>query len=365
MFIYSLENTAAPMLDEENVPVTVDTQTDQSLPDTQQLLLYFQKLEEERDNYKRQLCIEKFGIYRFSSDDEMVQYYTSFRSYRLFKKIFEFVQPCASSMCSMYYVPSDSISLAGRPRNMSLIDEMFMFFVRLRLGLPEQDLAVRLNCHISTISRKLLTWTNFLYIILGSIPIWPSRVTVDRHMPPEFRLTYPSTRVILDCTEIKIQYPSALVLNSMVFSHYKGSPTLKGLIGIAPNGAVTFVSNLFTGVMSDVEITKLSDIINLLESGDSVMADKGFTIASMLSEKGVGLNIPPFLHSAGQFTSEEIQDTQAIASLRIHVERLIRRVKENHLFDSSISISELGSINQLWTVACLTSGFQGPLIKKK
>ncbi|XP_067679678.1 uncharacterized protein [Haliotis asinina] len=312
----STESPTSSLLDrdpheEEEDSLSAQTQTDVSLPDTQLLLKRILELEKEKDLLKQQLTIERFGLERFNGNDDLIQYYTSFRSYKLFRQFFEFVKPSASNMCSMYYACANAISLAG------------------------------------------------------SIPIWPSRVTVDKYMPPEFQITYPSTRVILDCTELRIQIPSALVLNSMFYSHYKSSCTPKGLIGIAPNGAITFVSNLYTGVMSDVEITKLSGILDLLEPGDSVMTDKGFTIASILSERGVGLNIPPFLYSSGQFTPSEVEETQSIASLRIHVERLIRRVKENHLFDSTVSLAELGSINQLWTVACITSSFQGPLIKKK
>ena len=48
----------------------------------------------------------------------------------------------------------------------------------------------------------------------------------------------------------------------------------------SPHGAVTFVSTLFTRCMPDVEITNLSGLIDLLEDGDDVMADKGFTIKS-------------------------------------------------------------------------------------
>ena len=47
------------------------------------------------------------------------------------------------------------------------------------------------------------------------------------------------------------------------------------------------------------------------------------------------------------------------------MERAIRRIKEFHLFDSDISLSILGSVNQLYTVACLVTNFQGALIKDK
>ena len=92
------------------------------------------------------------------------------------------------------------------------------------------------------------------------------------------------------------------------------------------------------------------------------MADKGFLVENMLKNIGFRLNIPPFLKSAHQFDDIEARQTKEIARVRIHVERAIRRVKENHLFDSPIRLSMMGSLNQLWTIACLMTNFQGPLI---
>ena len=66
------------------------------------------------------------------------------------------------------------------------------------------------------------------------------------------------------------------------------------------------------------------------------MADKGFTLRKTFEEKAVTLYtlyIPPFLSSKRQFTPEETKETEQIAKLRIHIERLNRRIKENHLFD--------------------------------
>ena len=42
----------------------------------------------------------------------------------------------------------------------------------------------------------------------------------------------------------------------------------------APSGLVTFVSSLYAGSISDKHITMVSGILDLLESGDQVMADK-------------------------------------------------------------------------------------------
>ena len=86
--------------------------------------------------------------------------------------------------------------------------------------------------------------------------------------------------------------------------------------------------------MSDIKITKLCGIIDLLESGDSIMADKGFVLQKVLKGTGIEVNTPPFLMSKGQFTAQEVEETQTIAKLRIHIERHIRRVKEFHFFYS-------------------------------
>ena len=72
-----------------------------------------------------------------------------------------------------------------------------------------------------------------MYLKLGQLNIWPSRKVVDDNMPLDFQRKYLTTRVIIDCTEIKCQMASSL-LNSELFSSYKNHTTLKGLIGISP-----------------------------------------------------------------------------------------------------------------------------------
>jgi hypothetical protein len=93
------------------------------------------------------------------------------------------------------------------------------------------------------------------------------------------------------------------------------------LVGISTTGAVIFISKLWGGSASDVEITRRSGLIDMLDSRDAVMVDKGFThIKSDLSKKGVQLYCPPF-KTKEQFTKEEVECTRRIASARIHVER--------------------------------------------
>ena len=110
-----------------------------------------------------------------------------------------------------------------------------------------------------------------MFLKFSTIPMWPSRTTVDDHMLADFREKYPSIKV--DCTEVRCQMPKSLHLNSELFSSYKNTTTLKGLIGISPGGAITFVGQLYTGHISDREIIR-SGFLNLpFNRGDTVMAD--------------------------------------------------------------------------------------------
>jgi len=88
-----------------------------------------------------------------------------------------------------------------------------------------------------------------------------------------------------------------------------------------------FVSQLYTGGISNKEITKQSGILTFLERGDNVMTDRGFIINDLLEPLICTLNTTPFLNNQGQFSENQVKEIQGIANLRIHVERAISRTK--------------------------------------
>eukprot|EP00731_Ephydatia_muelleri_P006806 Em0003g1054a len=76
-----------------------------------------------------------------------------------------------------------------------------------------------------------------------------------------------------------------------------------------PNGAVSYVSPLYVGSISYVELTRISGFLVKLEDkpGISIMVDQGFTVKDMLEKLGIDLNIPPFLDGRQQLPYEEIE----------------------------------------------------------
>ena len=200
-----------------------------------------------------------------------------------------------------------------------------------------------------------------MYLNFFQISIWPNREGIRATMLDGFKEKYSSTRAISDCTQIRCQMPSSLLLNSKLFSSYKNHVTLKGLVGIAVSGAITFSSQLYSGNISDCEIVERSGFLKLeFDNGDTMMADKGFTIDDLLP-LGVTLNIPPILGSNSQMTAQDVIKTREIASVRIHVERAINKIKNFHSWDSVVPLSLFGVVNQTWSVCTFLCNIQDPL----
>jgi len=79
---------------------------------------------------------------------------------------------------------------------------------------------------------------------------------------------------------------------------------------------------------------------------------------------GVKLNIPPFLGQSNQMSAEDVLATQQIASISIHVERAINKIKNFHIWDGVIPIALFGVVNQMWTVCAFLCNMQDPFISE-
>ena len=73
---------------------------------------------------------------------------------------------------------------------------------------------------------------------------------------------YTNVRCIIDSVEFKIETSSSLVLHKMMHSVYKDHTTVKTLVGIAPKGVFTFISNTSPGSISNKEIVVKSGFLN-------------------------------------------------------------------------------------------------------
>ncbi|CAH3164090.1 unnamed protein product [Porites lobata] len=198
------------------------------------------------------------------------------------------------------------------------MEEFILNLVRLRLGLLSRHLTDIFGVSEGSVSKVFTTWICFLSTVFRDIFLkWPCKEEIKKKLPSSFN-KFPSIRIIIDCTEIFLQKPTSP--QRATWSNYKQHNTMKALVGITPTGYFSFVSKLWTGNVSERYITERSGLLDKLEEGDSVMADKGFNIRALLTRKK-------------KLSKKAVKSTRTIASVRIHIERAIGHL---HLEDFRI-----------------------------
>jgi len=97
-----------------------------------------------------------------------------------------------------------------RPTKLSLMDELLLVLMKLRLNIQTEDLAYRFGVSPSTVSRTFHKWLDVMYARLGECIRWPDKETVHKTLPVAFQKHYPQARCIIDCSEVFIERPTSL-----------------------------------------------------------------------------------------------------------------------------------------------------------
>ena len=180
-------------------------------------------------------------------------------------------------------------------------------------------------------------------IRLSPLIYWPEREELWQTMPQCFQYSFgKKTTVIIDCFEVFIEKPTNLLARAQTFSSYKHHNTVKVLIGITPQGSISFVSKAWGGRTSDKFLTENCGLMNKLLPGDLVMADRGFTIHDIVALKRAELAIPAFTKGKSQLDPVDVESTRGIANVRIHVERVIGLLRnKNTILQGTLSTDYL------------------------
>jgi len=98
-----------------------------------------------------------------------------------------------------------------------------------------------------------------------------------------------------------------------------------------------------------------------LAPGNTVLADRGFDISDSIALYGCKLDIPGFTKGKKQLDPNDVEKTRRIASVRIHVERVIGVVRQKYtMLQSKIPITllqndptvQLTTLDKMVRVAC-------------
>ncbi|XP_043245634.1 uncharacterized protein LOC122393536 isoform X1 [Amphibalanus amphitrite] len=291
---------------------------------------------------------QRFCYNQISHSEQLVTYYTSL-SRAMFETLVTYV-----SMCDFTYH-------TFKVTTMTLEDQILLVLMKLRHNFGHTDLSVRFNKSVATVTNVFRTFVSIFAEALFK-PIFgkgmPSREKNSQSMPASFR-KFRHCRTTLDCTEIRIQRPDSCEGRSSTYSAYKAANTFKVMVGVAPNGTVNFVSDVYGGNASDKLIVETSGLLEQLTTGDLILADKGFPIKDIVPD-GVTVNTPAYLFQP-QFTKQEVMHNREVAEARVHVERAIQRLKYYTILDG-IPHQYRNMIDNIVRVCAFLTTAQSPII---
>ena len=82
---------------------------------------------------------------------------------------------------------------------------------------------------------------------------------------------------------------------------------LQVLAACTPDGVLCYISWVYGGAASDKSITTDSGLLDYVQQGDQIMADKGFDIRAEVKKREASINLPPFRNPGHmQFEEEEV-----------------------------------------------------------
>ena len=248
---------------------------------------------------------------------------------------------------------------------LSADDQLVIFYHKLKSNITFNSLSVTYDVSPEYISQVFENTRDILFDHAKERIFWLSKQVNQAMMPESFKLKYPTCRGIIDCYEVKTENPSRVAHSVLAYSNYKKSPTIKGAITIAPCGIIQHVSRGFGGRATDGEITVKSGLLDFLEPGDSLMADKGFPrVEEDLVRQGCFLIMPPFMRQGRQLEPKQRKENRDIAKERIHVERAIERLRRFEVM-RFMSHHMYKHFNKLIVILSYTVNQFGPLIRDK
>ncbi|XP_014679850.1 PREDICTED: uncharacterized protein LOC106819777 [Priapulus caudatus] len=307
-----------------------------------------QRLTLENMELQESLGKTVFSPDTLKNDEAKVKHYTGL-TFTVLMALFQFLSPCIS------VTAKSSVTKFGK---------LMLVLMKLRLNLSLQDLGYRFTVSTSCVSKIFNEMIHIMYIRMKGLIMWPEREELQMSMPMEFRKYFGvKVSIVIDCFEIFIERPSNLLARAQTWSNYKHHNTVKILIGITPQGAVSFLSKGWGGRATDKFITENCGLLHKLLPGDIVLADRGFDIKESVGLMCAEVKIPAFTKGKKQLSPVELEATRKIAHNRIHVERVIGLVRNKYtILQSTLPIDYLHStsdtaptIDKIVTVCCALS----------
>ena len=168
-------------------------------------------------------------------------------------------------------------------------------------------------------------------------------------------------RCIIDFTKAYIERPKSLDEKSATWPDYNKHNTLNVLVCISPNSLTMHLSDCYGGRASNGYICQDSNFYKFLEYGDRALADRIFQIREDLLLHYCTLFVPFGARVLAQLTAAECKTTKQFANVRMHIERVINKLKEFKIVKNIMPVSMLPHADAIIRVCGALCNWQPPL----
>jgi DDE superfamily endonuclease/Helix-turn-helix of DDE superfamily endonuclease len=295
----------------------------------------------------------RMSFEQLASDPVALQFYTSFENEHHFNMFFEILGPAVPELKKFSTLPNRK-------------DQLLLTLIKLRQAKEDYELSLMFSVSTTTVSDILTIWINFMYFQLHELDLWPKEEVFSSFMPLNFGRMFPSTKLIIDATEIPIQKPCNADAQSATWSTYKNRNTVKTVVGCTPRGAVAYVSDSYGGSVSDRQILERSTLLSdcKLLPGSSIMADRGIMIQDLFAPHNVQVNTPHMLKGKHQLSETELVFDRRIASKRIHIERVIGLSKTFKILQKELKGCRVALSGRIIFVCFMITNFRTSILNK-
>ncbi|XP_060789859.1 uncharacterized protein LOC132894265 isoform X6 [Neoarius graeffei] len=311
-------------------------------------------LRKENRTLKEQL--KKYSLCQesFSEDNDKVEQFTGLPTYGIMMVTFQFIRP-----------------YLNLNRKFSPFRQFLLTCMHLRLNLNLQFLAYLFSISLETASRVFSNTCDVMFCrLVPALVIWPDRKHLRQSLPVSFQQNFEKCCCIIDCFEIFQEKPSDVETPRKTCLQNKSHNSSKYLIGIAPQGVVCFVSQGWDGHCSDKHITEHCGFLDELLPGDLILADRGFDGGDAVGLPSANVNVSAFTRGTSQMSALDVEGTRALASARIHVERIIGMVRQKYtILSNTVPISlvhskdnGITSLDKIVHICCALTNLSDPMI---
>lgn len=247
------------------------------------------------------------------------------------------------------FIEMDPLLFLGVPKNtMHVITNMekrlnipilhiYCVLKKIRLNLSNEVLSYDFGLssgHISQIFKKTVP---LIAKYLRKYILWPEGNLISANLPVQFRNRLKKVQSILNIFEIKME--RSTFIQGLRLPSYESTETAKFLVSSTPNGFITFVSTRYCKGNSDVTIVKNSGFLDILPDDVAILslADRGFKyVDNVLKEKNCRLIRLPSISMRRNWKAET-KIARWLASVRIHVKRLMNQLRDFKILENSVN----------------------------